>query len=337
MSVNNFINTGISKINSADATHAKAYLSNANDTFKHAGHYMLEVLDGVHAGSTYIQKTGTMTVGNSRENEVILFGANIAPRHFEITLHSGLFSQLQIRPLDAPVTLEDGSIVEVGQHANISTDETVTFGDTEIIISRIADPKSFIKPGIRAMAFICLLAMIPIIYGMAAGFLGTVAEAGSRMASTMQYGIERTSSKLLGTVSSASSQSIDEAFAWTVRVKLEDLKLNHKLRASPTADGSIRVYGNVSDAELPRWTSFLQWYDSTSNFPPLIRDVSRAKIGSNIPQIKSVWLDDNPSVFFKDGIVGSIGSNIKDGWKIVDINDASVMIERDGAVISLTY
>ncbi len=337
MSMNNFINTGISKINSADANNAKAYLSNANNTLKHAGHYMLEVLEGVHAGSTHIQKNGTLTVGNSQENDVILFGANIAPQHFELTLKSGIFSQLRITPIDAQITVEDGSIVEVGQHADISSDEEISFGDTKIVVSRIADPRSFIKPGIRALAFICLIAMVPIIYSIAAGFLGTVAEAGSRVASTMQYGIEKTSSTILGTISSAPSQPHDKAFAWTVRVKLEDLKLNHKLRVSPTADGSIRVYGNISDKELPRWTSFLQWYDTTSNFPPLIRDVSRAKMGTDLPQIKSVWLDDNPSVFFKDGIVGSLGSSIKGGWKIVNITDASVMIERDGAIISLTY
>ena len=337
MSVNSLINTGITKINSADVNQAKFYLSNANDTFKHAGHYMLEVMNGVHAGSTYIQKTGSISVGYSQDNDVILFGSNAAANHFEIILQSGLVSKIHIKPVDAPVTLEDGSIVEVGQEAEISTNEIITFADTEITITRIADPKLFIKPAIRLMAFLCLLAMVPLIYGISASFLGTVAEAGSRMASTMQHGIEQTSSKLLGTVASAPNKNLDEAFAWTVRVKLEDLQLNHKLRVNPTADGSIRVYGNISDQELPRWTSFLQWYDTTSNFPPLIRDVSRAEIGTNLPQIKSVWLDNNPSVFFKDGTVGNIGSSIKAGWKIVDINDASVMIERDGAIISLTF
>jgi len=337
MSVNNIINTGITKLSTADANHAKAYISNANDTLKHAGHYMLEVLNGAHAGSTYVQKNGTISVGSAADNDVILFGSHALPNHFEITLQSGLASRLLVKPIDGPITLEDGSIVEVGQQADISTEEIIEFNDTEIMLTRIADPKSFVKPAIRVVAFLCALAMIPLIYGVAAGFLGTVAEAGSRVASTMQHGIERTSSKLLGTVSTAPAKNHDEAFAWTVRVKLEDLQLNHKLRASSTADGSIRVYGNVSDKELPRWTSFLQWYDTTSNFPPLIRDVSRAKAGTNLPQIKSVWLDDNPSVFFKDGTVGSVGSNIKAGWKIVDITDANVMIERDGAIISLTY
>ena len=339
MNANDYINAGMTKLNQTDASNAKAYFSNANDTFKYAGSYKLEVLNGVHAGSTYIQKTGKVRVGSSHDNDVILFGSTAAPNHFEINLQSGLITKLQITPIDASITLEDGSMVEVGQHAEILTDEIIAFGDTEISVCRIADPKSFVKPSIRILAFICVLTMIPLVYVMAAGFLGTVSEAGSRVASTMQSGIERTSTKIFDTVSNTttSEKEHEEAFAWTVRVKLEDLKLNHKLRVQPTVGGSIRVYGNISDKELPRWTSFLQWYDSTSNFPPLIRDVSRAKVGNNLPQIKSVWLDDNPSVFFKDGIVGNIGSSIKGGWKIVDITNASVMIERDGAILSLTY
>jgi len=337
MNINSVVASGLSKVSSADASHALAYLANANETLKYAGHYMIEVLDGVHAGSTHIQRSGSVKIGNSRESDMVLFGAQIAPNHLELILRSGLLTKFQLRPIDAPVTLEDGSIVEIGQVAEISADEVIRFGDTEITVSRIADPKTFIKPGIRILAFICVLAMIPLVYGLAAGFVGTVAEAGSRVASSVQNGIERTSSQLIGTVANATSASHDEAFAWTVRVKLEDLSINHKLRVATTADGSIRVSGNISDKELPRWTSFLQWYDTTTNFPPLIRDVSRTDVDQNLPKIKSVWLDDNPSVFFNNGVIGNIGSEIQNGWKIIEITDASVMIERDGTVISLTF
>jgi hypothetical protein len=337
MSMENFINSGISRMESAKAIDAKGYLSNANDTLKYAGHYMLEVLNGAHAGSSHLQKSGTITLGSSADNDLVLYASRIAPNHVELALQSGLNSKILVKPVDAPVTLEDGSIVEVGQQAEVATGEVITFGDTEICLTRIADPKSFVKPGIRIFAFICLIAMIPLVFSIASGFVGTVAEAGSRVASTVTSTVVRTSDQLLGKVSTSTEQNHNEAFAWTVRVKLEDLQLNHKLRTVKTADGSIRVSGNISDKELPRWTSFLQWYDSTSSFPPLIRDVSRDNVSTDLPQIKSVWLDDNPSVFFKDGTVGNIGSSIKAGWKIVSIDETNVMIERDGSVISLTY
>lgn len=337
MSMENLINTGKSRISSIQSDEAKAYISSASETLKYAGHYMLEVTNGVHAGSAHIQKSGSIVVGSAASCDLVLFASHVAPEHFEIILPAGLMSRLQVKPIGDSVVLEDGSVVEVGQVADLESQEVISFGDTEIAVSRIADPKSFIKPGIRILAFICLLAMIPIVYGIAANFLGTVAEAGSRIASTMHSGIERTSSTILGSIPTSENQSHDRAYAWSVKVKLEDLGLNHKLRADTTNEGSIRVYGSISDKELPRWTNFLQWYDTKTSFPPLIRDVSRTDVDTNLPKIKSVWIDDKPSVFFKDGTVGNIGSSIKGGWKIVDITNSAVMIERDGSVVSLTY
>ena len=126
-------------------------------------------------------------------------------------------------------------------------------------------------------------------------------------------------------------------FTWAARVQLEDLKLNHLLRAETTADGSIRVYGNISDREVSRWTGFLQWYDTRQGFPPLIRDVNRVGVDRDLPKIKSVWLDDEPTAFLTDGSVAKIGSEISGGWKVVGIDENGVTIERDGSTVSLTY
>jgi len=98
---------------------------------------MLEVLNGVHAGSTHIQKSGLISIGSAPENDVILFASDAYPNHFEIALTSGLVSKLLVRPIDAPVSLEDGSIVEVGQEAEIATDEIISFSGTEIAVSRM--------------------------------------------------------------------------------------------------------------------------------------------------------------------------------------------------------
>jgi len=315
-------------------------LHDAGETLRTAGHYMIEITDGVHAGASITQKTGTVTIGSSKDNDLVLFGSNIADKHLEITLPAGLMGKPVITPLEGTVNFEDGSTVEIGQYAEIHMDELIAFGDAKIILNRIADPKKFVKPGLRLMAFLCVMLMLPIIYNMFSGAVVGIADAGSRVVGSLSHTIDQTSKRYLGTsagLSSGGTNEINEAFAWTVRTKLEDLKLNHRLRAASTPDGSVRVYGSVSDKELPRWTSFLQWYDTTSGFPPLIRDVNRSDIDQNLPLIKSVWLDAKPTVFFKDGSVGGIGANIKDGWKIVDITNASVSIERDGAIISLTY
>ncbi|MEM8651230.1 MAG: FHA domain-containing protein [Pseudomonadota bacterium] len=314
----------------------QSVLLNASETIKHAGEYVVEITAGVHAGAKIQQKSGTVTIGTAKDNDLVLFGSQIAPHHVEITLPKNIMGKLVLKPVDMPVQLDDGSVVEVGQYAEIDVDHEVSFGDVQLTVMRIADPRRYAKPGVRFLAILCLLAMIPVGYSLLSDVAISAADAGSRAISTLNNTISSKAKTYLASTNAEQRQHT-EAFAWTVRTRLEDLKLNHRLRVLSTSDGSIRVYGNISDAELPRWTAFLQWYDTTSDFPPLIRDVNRTTVDRNLPQIKSVWLDQEPTVFFKDGSVANIGTEIKDGWRVVNINSASIMLERDGAVVSLTY
>ena len=91
------------------------------------------------------------------------------------------------------------------------------------------------------------------------------------------------------------------------------------------------------DDEVESWNAFLRWYDTKTGFPSLIRDVRRTDIETDLPKIKSVWLDTQPTVFFRDGTTAYIGSRLRGGWTVNAIDGNGVVIERDGATISLTY
>lgn len=306
------------------------------ETVRNAGKFEVEVTSGAHRGAKLSLDPGAITVGSGKNNTIVLFADTLAEHHVEIELPAKVFKDIRVSPLEKAITLEDGSVVEIGQYAEISSGETVTLGDAELAITRIADPASFVKPGLRVLAFVCLLAMVPLIYGLVSGMAVGVADASSKAFSVIQTGINTQKDKYLG-ASMTTEKGQLEAFSWTARTKLEDLKLNHRLRVSPTNTGSLRVYGNISDQELDRWTGFLQWYDSNPAFPPLIRDVNRSDVDRDLPQINSVWMDDQPTVVFSDGTIASVGSQLKDGWKLVSISDQNVTLERDGAYVSLTY
>lgn len=305
-------------------------------TLKNAGKYEVEIIEGAHAGTVLSLEPGSVSIGSSKDNTIILFADDVADKHLEIELPRGVMSDIRVTPVQEAVYLEDGTIVEIGQQAHIPAGELIDLGDAKLIVSRVADPRSFVKPGIRLMAILCLVAMIPMVYGVFSSMAVSVADASSSAISVIQTGISNQREKYLG-VPATSDKGQLEAFSWTARTKLEDLKLNHRLRITPTATGSLRVYGNISDQELPRWTSFLQWYDSNPGFPSLVRDVNRADVDRDLPNINSVWMDAQPTVVFSDGTIATVGSQLKDGWKVVTISNQNVTLERDGAYVSLTY
>ena len=133
------------------------------------------------------------------------------------------------------------------------------------------------------------------------------------------------------------SSQYTEAYTWAVRSKLEDLNLHHRLRAISGTDGAINVIGQISSKEEKRWNSFREWYQARTGYPVLKDDVRVSEAARDLPEIKSVWLDQSPTVFFQDGSKGGIGERIADGWTIVYIDRTAVLIERDGATITLAY
>lgn len=128
-----------------------------------------------------------------------------------------------------------------------------------------------------------------------------------------------------------------EAFVWTSKLKLEDLKLNHRLQVSVGSANNLVVKGSISKQETDNWKAFLGWYESREGFPTLNHSVETNATSSNIPELKSVWFDIKPTAYFSDGRSGNVGTSFEDGWKIVSIQTWAVFIERNGTKIMLQY
>lgn len=128
-----------------------------------------------------------------------------------------------------------------------------------------------------------------------------------------------------------------DPFVWTTRLKIEDIKLHHRLSVAARTDNRIEVSGRISPQEVDGWEKFLAWYDTKEGFPALHHTVTADAVSGNIPELKSVWFHDDPVAYFQDGTFGSAGSILQDGWTIKNIEAWAVLIERDGAMVSLSY
>lgn len=128
-----------------------------------------------------------------------------------------------------------------------------------------------------------------------------------------------------------------EAFVWTTKLKLEDLKLNHRLQVTTNDANDVVINGNISKQEAPNWQAFLGWYESKDGFPVLTHNVNTNATSGNIPELKSVWFDTKPTVYFTDGRSGNIGTSFEDGWKIINIEAWAVFVERNGNTVMLQY
>lgn len=149
---------------------------------------------------------------------------------------------------------------------------------------------------------------------------------------------EHTPTKLIQPVTTADIKVDNiEPFIWTARLKVEDLKLHHRLTLQSDTQNRIEVLGKISPQEELQWNAFLTWYDTKEGFPKLVPQVTADAVSGNIPDLKSVWFHKDPVAYFQDGSFGGVGSVLQDGWEIKNIEPWAILIERDGAKISIAY
>ncbi len=127
------------------------------------------------------------------------------------------------------------------------------------------------------------------------------------------------------------------AFVWTTRVHLQDLRLGNSLKVSTTPDGEILIRGTLLPGHAGRYDMFRAWFQSREAYPPLVDAVSFVKLSDHFPKIRSVWLGENPVLHLDNGKDATVGSTMGDGWIIVEIGRLAMKLERDGAVIELIY
>jgi len=132
-------------------------------------------------------------------------------------------------------------------------------------------------------------------------------------------------------------QEFMQAYMWAAKLKLEDLKLNHRLKVTTDTANGLVVKGSISKQEAENWQVFLSWYEGKQGFPVLKHSVETNATTSNIPELISVWFDTKPTAYFADGRSGNIGTAFEDGWKIINIEAWAVFVERNGTTVMLNY
>ncbi|MEZ5792450.1 MAG: FHA domain-containing protein [Nitratireductor sp.] len=301
--------------------------------------YRLIVTGGNHAGASVTRASGTVKLGRNATNDIVLFADALEPEHFRLELPSKVGGKIVLHAIQGSVTVNGNRLVQVGEFADIKSGSLLSAGNCEVKVERIADPVHFAVPALRGgLAVLALIAAF-VVWNLVsamwtiipAGAEGIIKSVSAPVSREFRGALESTG------LTSRKTATAVEPFAWTVRAKLEESGLSRKLRVVGSEDGTLRISGTISDRDSGPWNEFLRWYDGQTEFPQLIREVSRGEDKNDFPPLQSVWLGDRPTAYFQDGTVAGIGATIPGDWVIADISGGVVVLERDGSQIRLTY
>ncbi len=138
-------------------------------------------------------------------------------------------------------------------------------------------------------------------------------------------------------VGTLSTEKYLEAFAWVARGRLEDLGIHHSLTVNAAGPNHIEITGQITEQQSGRYEVFKSWFKKQENYPELRDKVEKVEVFGLLPGVKSVWLGEKLMAFFDDGSSGGIGERIGENWEIVDIDQAEIILQRDGTIIAMEY
>jgi hypothetical protein len=296
----------------------------------------ITVTGGAHRGASIVNSTGAITVGRAENCDIVLFADDIEPAHFRIKVEPGLLGKLVVHALQGPIEIKGRALVDVGEYCEIAPGAEITAGSATVRIERMADPNNLAVPALRAGIVVLALSTAWVGWSLFTTLATLIPAGASSVFETVSAPVSREIGAAMGTPASKDAAAL-EAFAWRARAQLEDLGLNRGLRIASGAPGALKITGSINETQSSAWNEFLRWYDGNSDFPKLIREVSRSEIDTGLPALQSVWLDGEPTVYFKDGASAKVGETVSGDWTIREITAASVTVERDGSTVALTF
>ena len=308
-------------------------IKSAADTVRQFGQLRVAVTGGAHSGIVH-SGGRRISVGSDGDNDVVLFADHLQAHHLSIEGAENFLSTPRIRSLDGAIEV-DGTALFPGEAAPLREGTVVAADRATLVVSRIGYPRDLRQLALRAalvgVAIAAMLVGLSLVKNLAiaatsfgAGVVATVGASARSAPALPTSAALRTGEANVGALDAA-------------RQRLGELGLGPFVQLSAAADGSLQAAGEAPAQSKAAWTSFLSWYDSTGERPVLIRNATVSDGPPTYPKLASVWLNAPATVYFADGASARQGELGPDGWRVVGIAEAGVLIERNGAQVTLSF
>lgn len=286
-----------------------------------SGGLALVVEKGMHAGASATNRSGTITIGSALDNDVVLISDSLVPNHARISVSDAWRGKLRIEARGGPVRITDGRIIELGRHADVAMPAVFQAGGAEFRASSLHDLGQARKFALPVAALALLALLLPSFAGIFTGLFRSPEQVIAQQ--TLQ----------------PPTLSPDEAERWVERMRgrLRETGLAGQVTVERGGPGAIVAGGTIDPASVDRWRDVLKWFDGQSGAPLLVNNVTRSDTPTQMPSFRAVWLDAKPQVVLLNGQTAGVGDTITGGWKIEAIEQAGILLSRDGRTARVAF
>ena len=298
--------------------------------------YIIQVSGRDGSRALKFGEPGPVSIGADSSNDIVLAGAGIEGLHLQLVIPKYPTDGIRVLPKAEPVEIVGFGLLEKGQFADVIPGTVIRIDDLELRISNASSQKKSDRWFARTLAAACVALIVALTWSW---YVGLVSDDDGFQTALLENADMASQKSDIGAGSEPGEFDPErlEALAWTVRTQLEDLGIGDRVSVIPNLNGELKVIGKLTDRDEPAWNSFLQWYATRTGYPQLLQNIELTNAPDDVPELNSIWLDDKPSVIFRSGSIGQVGSEIENGWIVVSISRSAVVLTRDGEYVTLTF
>ncbi len=317
-----------------------------------AGELRLTVLGGHHAGSALaLSAAGDAVIGSGEDADIILMDAGLGESHVTMTctpssiglaagdgivalgtgmdartLTTGERGSLSLPARFALVT-ESGWQIEIGVEA-VETDAAATpAGATR-------RRRSWTQWGGVGLASVLALLVLS---NQSLSSLATDGDQTLIAPDRVALAVTTTQPATPVVLDKPAQPTGPDAAIDALRAKLESVDLQG-LRIEGLG-GVIAVRGKITPDEMLKWRPISRWYDARfGSKVPISAEITVADKLFEPPQKPlGLWLGDNPHIIDSEGLRKKVGQKTSDGWEILSISAAELVLKRGERQIAIGF
>ncbi|CDX56776.1 conserved hypothetical protein [Mesorhizobium plurifarium] len=287
-----------------------------------------EVLSGLYSGLTGNALLGSNVIGGGLESDIIFIEQGLEPRHLRISL---LGNSIEVEALADGIRIEGNQNIAVGERVVVSLPVVIHVGAMSILWSvqdagekRPIGMRRLSMPVIAVVLLSCIgvgaLSTIFSLYGSASGLSANPTNPGPISKVT----INRPGDQSVQLAAKALQDEIDRAQLFDIKIK--------------SADSVVTAEGTVTPGLVSKWQKIQQRFDHRTNGALTLVNgvvIKEDKAPSAIP-IEAVWRGNLPHLLI-GGQKYFVGALLDNGWMVDRIEDAHVLLSRNGRVAALPY
>ncbi len=284
----------------------------------------VEVLSGLHLGSTGSIDEAQFTIGSETSNDVMLLDDEVLGPNIRFTSQRSVFGPLLTIVTDRSDVSANNQVLSPGvETAPLRLPCEIAVGGVRIRFSNADKRAPLNLYHFEAIA-------VPLLFAVGLGAFGL--QAVLDFTPDPPLALTAPQAEEPGAAAAPRQSAAEISIA-----QIDQAGLSQFLTVTSSDQGIVNITGSLPAALIPDWRETRRAIDQLTTGDVVVSNVTEAPQLRDFPPVAAIELGDNPMILFANGKRARIGDPVRDEWIIDAIERQSVTLKRNTETVVVRF